>query len=178
MRALSPDVDELSRRFWEAVAVRGFDFTESDLASFRQITDTWSDPASWGYQAQVHGTCDPRRDRFPSRDGVVAIWDECAHEHWFFLPWHRAYLLEFESVVRQHIEALGGPAETWALPYWEYTDHPGVARAAELPRPLSDATLPDGVEVPGVEEVGGMRPNPLFDPTPLPPARTSESGGQ
>ena len=39
-----------------------------------------------------------------------------------FLPWHRLYLQSFESVVRQVLKESGeSGAESWALPYWDYT---------------------------------------------------------
>ena len=47
-----------------------------------------------------------------------------------FMPWHRLYLENFESIVRSVLQDLsqqeGSPinaadAKTWALPYWEYT---------------------------------------------------------
>ena len=47
-----------------------------------------------------------------------------------FMPWHRLYLENFENIVRTVLQDLsqqeGSPinaadAETWALPYWEYT---------------------------------------------------------
>lgn len=40
----------------------------------------------------------------------------CPHGNWFFLPWHRAYLLSMERIIRQ----LTGWAE-FALPYWNWT---------------------------------------------------------
>lgn len=47
-----------------------------------------------------------------------------------FLPWHRLYLENFENIVRSVLKDLSKEegstvsltdAETWALPYWEYT---------------------------------------------------------
>ena len=38
-----------------------------------------SDPRNWNRQAQIH-------------------FDLCPHSNWFFLPWHRAYLLYFEQI--------------------------------------------------------------------------------
>ena len=101
------------------------------VAELVAIAAQWGDPRSLGYQSQVHGTF-VDKPNWPAG----ALWQECAHNHWFFLPWHRAYLLEFEAVVSEHIVALGGRAD-WALPYWNYTDfacrsaapHPPVAAA-------------------------------------------------
>ena len=40
----------------------------------------------------------------------------CPHGNWFFLPWHRAYLLSTERIIRQ----LTGWAD-FALPYWNWS---------------------------------------------------------
>jgi tyrosinase len=156
MRALTPGLDDFVQRYLDG-DVFG---TPEMIAIVRQ----WDDPRSLGYQSQIHGTFVDKAD-WPGRNGVAALWKECAHEHWFFLPWHRAYLLEFEAVVRGHIEALGGPAD-WALPYWDYSDFLAGADRLDLPLPLQGDTLPAGVEVPGVERrADGTFPNPLFNPT-------------
>jgi tyrosinase len=124
------------------------------------IIRSWSDPRSLGYQAQVHATY--LQSGWPSHAGQRVLWTECAHGHWFFLPWHRAYLLEFESVARSIIDELGGPAQEWGLPYWNYSDYRTNPQVVELPHPFRGETLPSGVTVPGM---GGDRRNPLFDPT-------------
>jgi tyrosinase len=102
-----------------------------------------SDPTSWRYLAEIHGT-------FLSQSGWPsgATWNECQHFSWFFLPWHRIYLHYFESVVRQTITDLGGP-DDWALPYWDYSDanRPNVRR---LPPAFRVPLMPSG------------DPNPLF----------------
>ncbi len=56
-----------------------------------------SDPRNWERQAQIH-------QQF------------CPHCSWFFLPWHRAYLLSFERIIRE----LSGKAD-FALPYWNWS---------------------------------------------------------
>jgi hypothetical protein len=89
-------------------------------------------PRSWAYQAAIHGLA-----------GTVpppgAPWNQCQHSTWFFLPWHRAYLFQFERIVRSFVVAAGGPAD-WALPYWNYD----VAGSDSLPRVFRTPTLPDG----------------------------------
>jgi tyrosinase len=92
-----------------------------------------SDATSWAYQAAIHGI--PR--------GSEPLWNECQHEQWYFLPWHRMYLLRFEEIVRTVIVADDGP-EDWALPYWNYI--PG-GKEATLPLPFRDAEV-DGSENP------------------------------
>ena len=139
------------------------------VAQMAQIASGWSDPLGLGYQSQVHGTFVPV-NRWPSVDGRRALWLECAHNHWFFLPWHRAFLVEFEAIARIHIAAVVGQAEAeaWGLPYWNYSDFDQDDRWLGLPLPLRGENLPDGIEVPGVEAADdGSFPNPLFIPVRL-----------
>lgn len=94
-----------------------------------------SNPTSWQYQAAVHGTS-VNRDAFRN---------QCQHQTWFFLPWHRMYLFHFEQMVRAIVAGLPGiDAQTrtgWALPYWDY-GRSTTTRA--LPQTFRATTLPDG----------------------------------
>ncbi len=63
-------------------------------------------PHSWTQQALIHGG------------------GRCRHGSWEFLPWHRAYLYYFEEVIR---EVTGD--ESFALPYWDWAEHPRVPEA-------------------------------------------------
>jgi tyrosinase len=81
-----------------------------------------SDPRNWTRQAQIHN-------------------NSCPHRNWFFLPWHRAYLVAFERICRQ---LSGNP--TFALPYWDWSVNP------QLPAAFA------------AQNVGGQ-PNALFDNT-------------
>ncbi len=56
-----------------------------------------SDPRNWIRFADVHRNF-------------------CPHANWYFLPWHRAYIAAFESIVR---ELAGRP--DFALPYWDWS---------------------------------------------------------
>ena len=162
MKLLTPRLDEFQATFNQAFATG---FSNARVAKMASIAVLWSDPMSLGYQSQVHASF-AVASSWPKFKGKKAIWHQCAHNHWFFIPWHRAYLLEFEAVVRAHIKALGGPADTWGLPYWNYSDHKASAVRLGLPKPLRGATLPAGVTVPGVSaRADGTFANPLFDPT-------------
>jgi tyrosinase len=68
-----------------------------------------SDPTSWLFQANIHGTTDSTPPSF--RD----VWSTCQHGSFFFLSWHRLYLYYFERILR----AASGSAD-FALPYWNY----------------------------------------------------------
>ncbi|HEV3470171.1 MAG TPA: tyrosinase family protein [Pyrinomonadaceae bacterium] len=86
-----------------------------------------SNPTSWVYQANMHGTFDT-----PAQPA----WSTCQHFTLFFLSWHRMYLYFFERILR----AASGSA-TFALPYWNYFD----AASRQIPaayRVPNDATNP------------------------------------
>ena len=105
------------------------------------------DPRSWRYQAAVHGydrATDPlvhQSDRLPADQS--AVWNQCQHNSWFFLPWHRGYVAYFEQIVRAEIVALGGPDE-WALPYWNYSEDQPDAHLVRSE--FREPHLPDGSE--------------------------------
>lgn len=85
-------------------------------------------------------------DRLPSAREQQRYWRQCQHGSWYFLPWHRAYLLSFELIVRAAIADLGGP-EDWALPYWNYSYGGGAGRA-NVPPAFTAHRLPDGTDNP------------------------------
>src|SRR4051812_28511637 len=95
-----------------------------------------TDPLGWLWQAAIHG--------YPGLQPSVddrRRWGSCRHASWFFLAWHRIYLLFFEQILQTHLQD-----PTWSLPYWDYTK-----RGDEAAR-----TLPEPFRTPTTE-------NPLFD---------------
>ena len=77
-----------------------------------------NDPIIQTYRAAVAAmkalpASDRRSLECPGTDLTSAI---TPHGNWFFLPWHRAYLLYFEQIRRE----LTGEA-SFALPYWNWT---------------------------------------------------------
>jgi hypothetical protein len=112
-----------------------------------------SDPKSWFFQSAVHAYNDAAYNDALARDPGVArvdaqrFWNKCPHfgqSSADFLLWHRAYLYNFERILR---EEAGDP--TLALPYWDYSK-------------------PEGREFPQIfanEFVDTARtPNPLYHP--------------
>ena len=89
-----PISERTSWRFF--AAIHGFD------------QDFWTRAGAWEAGDPLPGDADP--DQF---------WLQCQHASWYFLPWHRGYLMAFEALMRDAIVAKNGPA-TWALPYWNY----------------------------------------------------------
>ncbi|MEO8265211.1 MAG: tyrosinase family protein [Ilumatobacteraceae bacterium] len=61
-----------------------------------------SDSRNWTNQASIH-------------------LNSCTHQNWFFLPWHRIYLFQFEQICA----TLTGVAD-FALPYWNWTEQPSI----------------------------------------------------
>jgi tyrosinase len=119
------------------------------------ILQTWRDGVgllkaasgivSWANFAAIHGN--------------DASFNLCPHGNWYFLPWHRAYLLAYERAVRQ----LTGNND-FALPYWDWTTDRQMplafveptfnGRSNPLFEPQRDATptdsLPDSTVGPGI----------------------------
>ena len=84
----------------------------NEIASLRKgvqvmMSRPATDPTSWRYQADMHGTYDT-----PTQP----LWNGCQHASYFFFSWHRMYLYYFERILRA---ASGDPYLT--LPYWNYT---------------------------------------------------------
>jgi tyrosinase len=86
-----------------------------------------NDPTSWWYQAAVHGVPDDPTQfglpsaPLPSPQDRTTFWNQCQHQTFYFLPWHRGYLACFEEIIAATVVSLGGPPG-WALPYWNYSD--------------------------------------------------------
>jgi tyrosinase len=95
-------------------------------------------PGSWEFMAACHG--------IPSNVPVPAtangFWNQCQHQTWFFLSWHRGYLAAFEALIAAQVAKLGGPA-TWALPYWNYSEAANP-NARRLPPAFRGQFLADG----------------------------------
>jgi hypothetical protein len=116
-----------------------------------------AEPTSWNFYGAIHGIDTDLWGQFgylspstpmPSSALQNTFWNQCQHGSWYFLPWHRGYLLAFEANVRAEVIKLGGPAD-WALPYWNYFK----SGQSALPPAFASANWPDG-----------QGNNPLFVP--------------
>ncbi len=128
---------------WYAKAVR--------TLQSRPLTDS----TSWRFLAAIHGMHPTVWRQFgiikantPAPTAAIQrrFWNQCQHQSWYFLPWHRGYLAAFEEIVRAAIVTAGGP-DDWALPYWNYSD-PDQPNARTMPDAFDLATLPDGSDNP------------------------------
>jgi tyrosinase len=119
-----------------------------------------SNTGSWWFFAAMHGEYIQTK-RFPGWGFIPGVpkvptaptptqsvsntfWNQCQHQSWYFLPWHRGYLIALEQHVRAEIVNLNGPA-AWALPYWDYF---GTADEFKIPPAFTQKTLPDGTANP------------------------------
>ncbi len=87
----------------------------------------------------------------PDAETQKVYWKQCQHGSWYFLPWHRGYLIALEKQLRADIVSLKGPA-TWALPYWNYF---GGGKENNIPPAFNQKTLVD-------RKTGKSTPNPLY----------------
>src|SRR5436190_580654 len=83
-------------------SARAMPANDPDLAAMQRAVAAMkalpqSDPRNWIRFADIHRNF-------------------CPHGNWYFLPWHRAYILSFERICRQ----LSGKRD-FALPYWDWT---------------------------------------------------------
>ena len=147
---------------WYAKAVR--------TLQSRAVTDR----TSWRFLAAIHGMHPvvwrefgviQATTQLPTAAIQRRFWNQCQHQSWYFLPWHRAYLAAFEEIVREAVVTAGGP-DDWALPYWNYSDSTRP-NARTLPGAFALATLPDGSDNPlRVERRFGSGTTPIrIDPT-------------
>jgi tyrosinase len=149
----------------------GGDFSNSDLLWYakgvgKMMSRALNDPASWWFYAAIHGEyVNPKTawyvtpPAFPDWEFITLLpnvpasplpsqgtqnlyWNQCQHGSWYFLPWHRGYLLSLEAQLRQDIISLGGPT-TWALPYWSYFGGTNGSQY-QMPPAFAVKTLPDG----------------------------------
>nr|NUR36718.1 tyrosinase family protein [Sphingomonas sp.] len=54
-------------------------------------------------------------DRRNWRTFAAVHQNSCPHGNWFFLPWHRAYLMSLENIIRKLTGNTG-----FAIPYWDW----------------------------------------------------------
>jgi tyrosinase len=87
------------------------------------------DQVGWRFLAAMHGL--EASDGGP--DTSNALWSNCQHGSWFFLPWHRMYLYAFELVVQAALED-----DEWSLPYW-YSIDPDDPDKSVLPPAFRDS---------------------------------------
>lgn len=119
-----------------------------------------SDPRNWIKQADIHKNF-------------------CPHRNWYFLPWHRAYLVAFERLCRQ---LSGNP--NFALPYWDWTANGQLPAAFATPtyngqpNPLYNATRSSQTVTIPAAYVGASRMSSIYAETSFEVFGSSRPPGQ
>ena len=112
-----------------------------------------NEPTAWRFYGAMHGIDQGLwrplgylgpGDQMPSSGDSKIFWQQCQHGSWYFLPWHRGYLMAFESIIRDAVTQLD-PSVDWALPYWNYFK-PGQDK-------LPPAFAVDGAPAKGIGEL-------------------------
>jgi len=105
-------------------------------------------PTAWRFYGAIHGFNSglwgelgyyKHGEPMPTKHIQSTFWKQCHHGSWYFLPWHRGYLIAFEANIRFQVAKLGGPSD-WTLPYWNYFK----AGQSSLPKAFASADWPDG----------------------------------
>ena len=110
--------------------------------------------------------------------GTAAGFNKCPHGTWYFLPWHRAYVLMYERMIRS---VTGNNA--FAMPYWDWSAHRAVPLAFRnathngQPNPLFVAARNNGWSVPDIYS-GPAVMNNIFSQTDFELFGTSRRAGQ
>jgi len=89
-------------------SLTGMTLDDPDLSAYRDFVGLMlaadqSKPVSWL--------------GFSSQHGSSTDFKYCPHGDWYFLPWHRAYVLMYEQAVRQLVAK-----PDFAMPYWNWTE--------------------------------------------------------
>lgn len=135
------------------VYAKGGDFDDPTLLWYaRGVAELNKRPfdnkLSWRFYAAIHGFREQlwrtygylkAGEQLPDSSVTERYWEQCQHGTWYFLPWHRGYLLGIEATLRVAIIERGGPS-TWALPYWNYF----VKGENQLPPAFASKSWPDG----------------------------------
>ncbi len=102
-----------------------------------------SEQFSWVNLANIHGP-------------TQFSYKFCPHGNWYFLPWHRAYTLMYERIVRYLTKN-----DDFAMPYWDWTANP------TMPEVFLEPNTPDGnTNWLFVSDPGFMRTWPPSEPMP------------
>lgn len=133
---------------------KGGDFSDPTLLWYARGVKAMNarklaDPLGWRFYGGIHGFDRAMwkavgylktTDKLPSASLQRRFWKQCQHGSWYFLPWHRGYLLALEATIRAEVVKLGGPSD-WALPYWNYF---GPDDENKLPPAFATPAWPDG----------------------------------
>lgn len=107
------------------------------------------DPLGWVGLCSIHG--------------APTAFKYCPHGDWYFLPWHRAFTVMYERIIRSVTKN-----PDFAMPFWDWTANP------RMPEVFLSPTTPDGKPNPLHVDDGGVRRTWPAD-TPMPPSIVGQS---
>jgi polyphenol oxidase len=168
------------RKSVHEVAADGKELARLEKA-YRMLKDLdKKDPRSWCQQANLHEKhCAHGPGDRPTGEDAQHLQ---IHFGWYFLPWHRAYLYFYEGILAELLKD-----DTFALPYWDWTQNPTLPDVffdpkSPLHHPNRAAKKGDSIEKdPAVRDVtrrdalDAIQAIPYFHP-PL-PGLTGSFGG-
>src|SRR5215204_3164918 len=80
----------------------------------------FTDRTSWRFLGAMHGWHPVVWQQFgvlaqnepvPSNSVQGRFMNQCQHQSWYFLPWHRGYVSAVEQILRDAVVQAGGPAD-------------------------------------------------------------------
>ncbi|MCP5086691.1 MAG: tyrosinase family protein [Rhodobacteraceae bacterium] len=87
-----------------------------------------STKTGWRWQANIHGTYDKVEAGLAEK-----CWKSCPHGGYYFLPWHRMYILAVENIMRHAV------GDSFTLPYWNYTNKDQTAMPTAFIKPADES---------------------------------------
>jgi Common central domain of tyrosinase len=138
-----PPKKPYTRKDWDSLTPAEVCSIVKGVAAMKALPAT--NPLSWQYQANIHGTNKAAAARLEAEDC-------CQHSGWYFLPWHRMEIFYFERILR----AMSGD-NNLVVPYWNFT-----VLDSDPTWPMKRA-IPRAFRTPKIT-CGGMEiDNPLYD---------------
>jgi tyrosinase len=109
----------------QRLSLQGLAWNDPIVATYRDAVRILkarpaTEKISWAALAGIHGS-------------TPGAYHFCPHGNWYFLPWHRAYLVTYERIIR---DLTKNP--NFAFPFWDWTADPTI------PEVFLSQTTPDG----------------------------------
>lgn len=115
----TPQGQAMLAKYAKAVGLMKAAPANSTLGWLFQWYTHWTPSPKAALIAKIYPNCQPAAACALAN----AAWATCqAHgagsQEWFFLPWHRMFVAQFESIIQATLKD-----QTFALPYWDYTSN-------------------------------------------------------
>ena len=118
----TPQGQAMLAKYAKAVGIMKGAAAGSTLGWLFQWYTHWTPSPKAGLISKIYPNCQPAA----ACNLAQATWATCqAHgagsQEWFFLPWHRMFVAQFESIIQATLND-----KTFALPYWDYTANASI----------------------------------------------------